>query len=100
MRCGRWAEKWEPNPDREEASIELNVTALIPDRYISDEVLKLQMYKKIATAASAADEEEIIDELIDRFGEIPRDTMNLITISRIRSMAGRPCIHQDSRRGQ
>ncbi|MCC2864466.1 transcription-repair coupling factor [Anaerovorax odorimutans] len=80
------------NPDREEASIELNVTALIPDRYISDEVLKLQMYKKIATAASAADEEEIIDELIDRFGEIPRDTMNLITISRIRSMAEKLCI--------
>ncbi|MCQ4637065.1 transcription-repair coupling factor [Anaerovorax odorimutans] len=80
------------NPDREEASIELNVTALIPDRYISDEVLKLQMYKKIATVASDADEEEIIDELIDRFGEIPRDTMNLITISRIRSMAEKLCI--------
>ncbi|MCQ4638758.1 hypothetical protein NE619_18705, partial [Anaerovorax odorimutans] len=41
----------------------------------------------IATVASDADEEEIIDQLIDRFGEIPRDTMNLITISRIRSMA-------------
>lgn len=80
------------NPDREEASIELNVTALIPDRYISDEVLKLQMYKKIATVTNAADEEEIIDELIDRFGEIPRDTMNLITISRIRSMAEKLCI--------
>lgn len=80
------------NPDREEASIELNVTALIPERYISDEVLKLQMYKKIATVASAEDEEEIIDELIDRFGEIPRDTMNLITISRIRSMAEKLCI--------
>lgn len=80
------------NPDREEASIELNVTALIPERYISDEVLKLQMYKKIAAVASADDEEEIIDELIDRFGEIPRDTMNLIMISRIRSMAEKLCI--------
>ena len=80
------------NPDREEASIELNVTALIPDRYISDEVLKLQMYKKIAAVGSGADEEEIIDELIDRFGEIPRDTMNLITISRIRSVAEKLCV--------
>lgn len=80
------------NPDREEASIELNVTALISDRYISDEVLKLQMYKKIAAVSSAEDEEEIIDELIDRFGEIPRDTMNLITISRIRSAAEKLCI--------
>lgn len=80
------------NPDREEASIELNITALIPDRYISDEVLKLQMYKKIASVASAEDEAEIVDELIDRFGDIPRDTMNLITISRIRSLAEKLCI--------
>lgn len=80
------------NPDREEASIELNVTALIPDRYISDEVLKLQMYKKIANVVTDADEEEIIDELLDRFGDIPVDTMNLITISRIRSMAEKLCI--------
>ncbi len=80
------------NPDREEASIELNVTALIPDRYISDEVLKLQMYKKIATVVTDADEEEIIDELLDRFGDIPKDTMNLIKVSRIRSMAEKMCI--------
>lgn len=80
------------NPDREEASIELNVTALIPDRYISDEVLKLQMYKKIAGIMTDADEEEIIDELIDRFGDIPRDTMNLIAVSRIRSLAEKLCI--------
>lgn len=80
------------NPDREEASIELNVTALIPDRYISDEVLKLQMYKKIANVETDTDEEEIIDELLDRFGDIPKDTMNLITVSRIRSMAEKLCI--------
>lgn len=80
------------NPDREEASIELNVTALIPDRYIFDEVLKLQMYKKIANVETDTDEEEIIDELLDRFGDIPKDTMNLITVSRIRSMAEKLCI--------
>ena len=80
------------NPDREEASIELNVTALIPQRYIPDEVLKLHMYKKIASISSDEDEDEVIDELIDRFGEIPRDTMNLIKVSRIRSMAEKLCI--------
>lgn len=86
------------NPDREEASIELQVTAYIPDRYIADEVLKLQMYKKIAAIDSADGEEEIIDELIDRFGEIPKETMNLVRVSRIRSMAERLCItriHED-----
>lgn len=80
------------NPDREEASIELNVTALIPDRYIADEMLKLQMYKKIAAIMTDAQEDEIIDELIDRFGDIPRETMNLIAVSRIRSLAEKLCI--------
>ena len=47
------------------------------------------MYKKIAVIASDEDEAEVIDELVDRFGDIPRDTMNLIKISKIRSMAGR-----------
>lgn len=87
------------NPDREEASIELSITAYIPDRYIEDEVLKLQMYKKIATVDNADAEEEIIDELIDRFGEIPKETMNLIRVSRIRSLAENLCItriHEDS----
>ncbi|MBE6033763.1 MAG: transcription-repair coupling factor [Clostridiales bacterium] len=86
------------NPDREEASIEIQVTAYIPDRYIADEVLKLQMYKKIASVDSKESEEEIIDELIDRFGEIPKETMNLIRVSRIRSMAEKLCIiriHED-----
>ncbi len=80
------------NPDREEASIEIKITAYIPDAYISDEILKLQMYKKIATVANQEDEEEIIDELLDRFGEIPKDTMNLIKVSRIRAMAQKLCI--------
>ncbi|QIB69623.1 transcription-repair coupling factor [Aminipila butyrica] len=89
------------NPDREETSIELQVTAYIPDRYIADEVLKLQMYKKIAVIDSGDGEEEIIDELIDRFGEIPKETLNLIQVSRIRSMAEKLCItriHEDQNR--
>lgn len=80
------------NPDREEASIELQTTAYIPERYIEDEVLKLQMYKKIANIETAEQEEEMIDELIDRFGDIPKETLNLIKVSRIRSMAEKLCI--------
>ena len=75
-------------PQTEETAFSLPVSAVIPERYITNEVLRLQMYKKIAMVASDEDEAEMIDELIDRFGDIPRDTMNLIKISKIRSMAG------------
>ncbi|MCL2436910.1 MAG: transcription-repair coupling factor, partial [Clostridiales bacterium] len=49
------------NPDREESSIEFEASAYIPETYIADEVLRLQMYKKIASIVSKEDEFEIID---------------------------------------
>lgn len=75
------------NENREEISVELMVTANIPNWYIENETLKLQMYKKIATVETEADEDEIIDEMMDRFGDVPRETLNLIRISRIRTLA-------------
>ena len=80
------------NPDKEETTVELRTTAFIPDRYISDEMLKLQMYKKIAAVESKQDQEDILDELMDRFGDIPQETINLIKISRIRALAETLCI--------
>lgn len=75
------------NPDREETSIELDVPAYIPESYISDELLKLHMYKRIAAIKDDEDEAEVIDELIDRFGEPPREVENLVKVSHIRAMA-------------
>ena len=75
------------NPDREETAVEISAPAYIPDRYISDELLKLQMYKKIAEIKDEEEEAELLDELMDRFGDIPKETMNLIKISYIRAMA-------------
>lgn len=71
-----------------ETEILLDLPAFIPDYYISDELLKLQMYKKIAAVRSDEEREEIIDELVDRFGDIPTETMNLIDIALCKSMAG------------
>ena len=75
-------------PHAEETAFSLPISAVISERYIENDVLRLQMYKKIAVIASDDDETEIIDELLDRFGDIPKDTMNLIKISKIRAMAG------------
>ena len=73
--------------DREESTVELKASAYIPASYITDEVTKLQMYKRIATIHTRDDEDEIVDELLDRFGDVPRSTMNLIKISHIRYLA-------------
>lgn len=75
------------NENKEEVTVEFKSTAYIPNWYISNEMLKLQMYKKIAGIFSEDDMEEIIDEMIDRFGELPKETLNLIRISRIRALS-------------
>jgi transcription-repair coupling factor (superfamily II helicase) len=76
------------NPE-EDVSFELGVQAYIPQNYIEDEVLKLQMYKRISFIQSAEDARDVIDELLDRFGELPQATLNLIVIAKIRALAKR-----------
>lgn len=70
---------------RSEVEIDLKVPYRIPTKYIKDESLRLEAYKKIAEIDSTDDSMNIIDELIDRFGEIPVMTINLINISEIKS---------------
>ncbi|MDR0570393.1 MAG: transcription-repair coupling factor, partial [Clostridiales Family XIII bacterium] len=77
------------NPALDEVSFEIPVNAYIPESYIEDEGLKLQMYKRIALIDSAEDEMDVLDELIDRFGEAPEAALNLVRVARIRSQARR-----------
>ena len=80
--------KGESVPEQvDEINIELDVAANIPNWYIDNETLKLQMYKKIATVSTREDSEEIIDELLDRFGDLPKETLKLIAISMIRALS-------------
>lgn len=68
-------------------TIDLVVDAFIPEKYIESLPLRIDVYKKIAAVANENDFDDLIDELNDRFGEIPVSIMNLIRISRIRNTA-------------
>lgn len=69
-----------------ETTIELKVDAYIPGTYISDEMQKIEVYKKIASINSKEDMLEVQDELIDRFSDIPDSVISLINIAYIRSI--------------
>ena len=73
--------------DKAEITVELKAPAYIPENYIQSESVKLQMYKKIASIRTFDDEDEIIDELLDRFGDVPDAAVNLVKISHIRYLA-------------
>lgn len=70
-----------------ETSIELSVNAYIPEDYIEDEMLKIEVYKKIAAIDSQEDKMEIEEEITDRFGDIPKPIENLINIAYIKVLA-------------
>lgn len=70
-----------------ETTVELKVDAFIPGDYISDEMQKIEVYKKIAAISSLEDMMEVQDELIDRFSDIPLSVENLMNIAYIRSIA-------------
>ncbi len=67
--------------------IDLDVDAYIPPTYIVNEVQKLDIYKRIAGIENEKERDEMKDELLDRFGEIPKSADNLLRISLIRVMA-------------
>lgn len=65
-------------------TIDLDVDAYIPQEYIVNEVQKLDIYKRIAGVETKAECDDMKDELIDRFGEVPECAENLLRISMIR----------------
>ena len=69
--------------ENSEVRIELNVSAYISDSYISDPIQKISMYQKISDIKTKEDSMNLIDELLDRYGDIPKETDNLIKISSI-----------------
>lgn len=76
----------EINPETE-LQIDLNVTSYIPDEYISDANQKIEIYQNIALCRNEQDIQNVTDEIIDRFGNIPKEVENLISIARIKYLA-------------
>ena len=67
--------------------IDLNVTSYIPDSFISDQNQKIEIYQDIALCKNEEDISNVIDEIIDRFGNMPNEIENLLEISRIKQLA-------------
>ncbi len=68
-------------------AIDLNIDAYIPDSYISNEYLKLDIYKRIAGIESEEEIEDMTEELIDRFGDIPKKVQQLLYIAGLKALA-------------
>lgn len=76
-----------PETDDIPCTVDLNVSAHIPESYIESLSARLGIYKRIANIRTDGDAEDVIDELCDRFGEPPQAVMGLIDIAVLRNKA-------------
>ena len=77
-----------------DTSVDVRTDAFIPTSYIANEFQKLDIYKRIAGIENQEESEEMLEELIDRFGEPPKSVQNLLAIARMKGMAHRVYIRE------
>ena len=82
-----------------ETVLDLNIDAHIPATYIRNEVQKLEIYKRIACIANEEEYDEMVDELTDRFGDLPKSAKNLLDIALLKAEAHEAFITQLSCKG-
>ncbi len=68
-------------------TIDLNIDAYIPDSYIKNEYQKLDIYKRIAAISNEEEMDDMTEELIDRFGDIPKKVQQLLHIAALKGLA-------------
>jgi len=79
----------EPDEERELVRLDVNVDAYVPADYVPYEQAKVDVHRRIASAAEVADLEVLRDELEDRFGPVPQPLQNLLSLQQARIKLGR-----------
>ncbi len=80
-------EKGEKPQALPECAVDLTVAASIPDRYVPDPGQRMDLYRRIARIRTSEDGDDMTDELIDRYGDPPRQVNNLISVALLRGRA-------------
>ncbi len=92
-------EKGEAPKKKFESKIDVSLDAYLPEKYIKSESQRMDIYKKIAHIENADDLDDLADELMDRFGEIPRQADTLMYVSLARALCQQARIPKIEHRG-
>lgn len=72
--------------EEKDVQLDINVSSYIDDDYIENTAQKIEVYQNIALAKTEEDIAEVIDEITDRYGDIPKEVENLLDIARIKNL--------------
>ncbi len=92
-------EKGETPKKKTECSVDMNVSAYIPESFIRSPVQRIDVYKKIAQIENGEDRSDVTDELLDRYGDLPKPVLALLDVSLLRSLGSQCEIGRIIKRG-
>ena len=84
--------------EKKECLIDIAIDAHIPESYIDSVKNRISMYKRIATIENEEDASDVIDEFIDRFGDIPSSVKGLVDVALLRNRAAKAGIYEIKQR--
>lgn len=86
--------------DDYETTIDINVDAYLPSSYVKNVAQKLDLYKRIAALSGEEEYDDMVDELIDRYGSIPTPVSNLLKVALLKAEAHEAYITQIEQKGE
>ncbi len=92
-------ERGEERKIETECSADLTVNANIPERYVPAAEQRMDLYRRIAAIRSNDDASDLLDEMLDRYGEAPRSVLALLDVALLRAAASRAGIRDISQKG-
>ena len=92
-------ERGETRPQEPECTADLSVSANISKSYVPSGEQRMDLYRRMATIRSEADSEELLDEIVDRYGDPPPAVMNLVAIALLRADASAAGISKIEQKG-
>ena len=93
-------ERGETRSDVTDCTADLLVSAGIPDKYVADAGQRMDLYRRIALVRTEEDASDLIDELCDRYGDIPSSVYTLIRIARLRAEAAAVKVSDIAQKGE
>ena len=85
--------------ENRDVAIDISIDAYLPESYIRNHNQRIDIYKKIASIETQDDKFEIEDELIDRFGDIPKPVQNIIEVAALKAPAREVGVYEISQSG-
>ena len=80
-------ERGERRPDQTDCTADLSITASIDPEYVENGEQRMDLYRRMAAIRSREDADELLDEIVDRYGDPPKGVLNLIDVALMRTRA-------------